>query len=85
MARTIATTKIMRNATPLKPRERPRRSAAEIARSLAACADRLGCASLESLWQRTASVPPERPSSQPPITGVQRAEMAGRRTLKVVR
>lgn len=32
MARTIATTKIMRNATPLKPRERPRRSATETAR-----------------------------------------------------
>ena len=68
------------------PEERP--SAAEIARSLAACADRLGCASLESLWQRAASAPPERPSPEPPITGVQLgelAEMAGRRTLKVVR
>ena len=32
MTRTLATTKIMRNATPLKPRERPQRPAVEIAR-----------------------------------------------------
>jgi serine/threonine-protein kinase len=64
------------------PEERP--SATDVARSLAACADRLGCAALESLW-RPGSRPPERPSPEPPITGVQRAETPSRRTLKVVR
>jgi len=64
------------------PEERP--SAADVARSLAACADRLGCAALESLW-RPGSRPPDRPSPEPPITGVQRAETPGRRTLKVMR
>jgi len=64
------------------PEERP--SASEVARSLAACADRLGCAALESLWQPAGS-PPERPSPEPPITGVQRSTTPGRRTLKVVR
>ncbi len=64
------------------PEERP--SATDVARSLAACADRLGCAALESLW-RPVSRPSERPSPEPPITGVQAAEAPNRRTLKVVR
>jgi len=65
------------------PEQRP--SAREVARSLATCADRLGCPSLESLWGRAPLLPPHEPAPEHHRTGVKHAEITGRRTLKVVR
>ena len=67
------------------PEDRP--SAAEIARELAGCADRLACPSLESIW---GAPPPEpnRPAPEPRRTGIVRSSgpsTPGRRTLRIVR